>query len=206
MKPSEKPRPIVKKKEPKDPDAELVSSEEKAAFKRLDKIVRKGVAAFMEAGQALLEIYEGKLWKGGDFTSWESYCRSVAGMSKSHAHRLLQASRIALELAETSPIGDDLPVLQPVGESQLRPLHRLEDTEQRKQAWAAAVERAGGQPTAIEVAGVVCEILAPEASREDHPTRSQQRMDVLGRIKAVIQTRKSWEQVEKLFQELEGLL
>lgn len=46
----------------------------------------------------------------------------------------------------------------------------------------------------------------PIASLENYPTRTQQRMDVLGRIKAVIQTRKSWEDVEKLLQELEGLL
>jgi len=206
MKPSKKPRPIVKKKPPKDADAELVSAGDKAAFKRLDKIVRKGVAAFMEAGTALLEIHERKLWKGGGFSSWESYCRSVAGMSKSHAHRLLQASRIALELAEPSPIGDALPLLQPVGESQLRPLHRLDDREQRKQAWRVAVEKAGGQPTALEVADVVCEILDPEAPQGNRPTRSQQRMDVLVRIKAVIKKRKSWEDVEGLLKELEELL
>jgi len=109
-------------------------------------------------------------------------------------------------LAEPSPIGDALPLLQPVGESQLRPLHRLDDREQRKQAWRVAVEKAGGQPTALEVADVVCEILDPEAPQGNRPTRSQQRMDVLVRIKAVIKKRKSWEDVEGLLKELEELL
>jgi hypothetical protein len=101
-------------------------------------------------------------------------------------------------------------LLEPVSESQLRPLQRLETPETRRHAWAAAVEKAGGQPTAVEVAHVVRETLAQQAPPEIPPeirqTRSQQRLDLVGRLKAVIKQHPSWEDAEALLTELEALL
>lgn len=166
-------------------------------------MVRKGVAAFLETGKALAEIHDRDLWKAGGHGTWEGYCREVAGMSKPHAHRLVEASRIAGELAESLPIGNDS---IPVSESQVRPLQRLDDPELRKQAWQAAVVKAGGQPTAREVVDAVLEILQPGRWPEVPTTRSQQRVERFERLKAVIRNRKSWEDVERLLNELEELL
>lgn len=86
MKRSNKPRPAAKRK------VEIQklppTNEEKAAFKRLHKIVSKGVKGFVEAGEALIKIRDDKLWRAGSFETWEDYCRSVAGMTRIHAHRL----------------------------------------------------------------------------------------------------------------------
>lgn len=185
---------------------DVSSPVEKADFKRLDEIVRQGVAAFMEAGKALAEIHERKLWKAGGHLTWETYCREVAGMSKPHAHRLVEASRIAMELAESLPIGNDLPQTIPVSESQVRPLQRLEDATTRRKVWESAVEKAGGQPTAREVIEAVVEFLEPEKPPENRVTRTQQRTQLFVRLKAVIHKRNSWDDVERLLQELEELL
>jgi protein gp37 len=199
---SDKPRPIKKPKKPKDPEDLTVTPEDKVEFKRLDRLVRKGVEAFVEAGEALLAIHKGKLWRAGGHKSWDEYCRTVAGMSRGHAHRLLQASECMTGL-KTSPIGD----VFPVSESQVRPLLRLAEPAQQVQAWNTAVERAeGNQPTAAEVAEVVFEILHPDGPPEKTASRAQQRIDLVGRLKEVIGKRKSWEQVEKLLGELEELL
>lgn len=195
-------RPIEKPKKPKEPVLPAVTPEEKAEFKRLDKIVRKGVEAFVEAGEALFAIHKDKLWRAGSHGSFDHYCRTVVGMSRGHAHRLLKASECMKEL-KTSPIGD----VFPVSESQVRPLLRLDEPAKQAQAWNTAVEKAeGNQPTAAEVADVVFEILHPDGPGEKPASRAQQRIDLVGRLKEAIGKRKSWEQVEKLLGELEELL
>ena len=116
MKRSTKPRPA---KGPKKKRSELTNAtpEDQAEFKRLDKIVRKGVEAIMDCGKALIEIQEKKLWRAGGWSTWEAYCRQVAGLSKSYAHRIINATRVALELP---------------------------DIEQQVQEWTTAVGKAEG--------------------------------------------------------------
>jgi hypothetical protein len=92
-------------------------------------------------------------------------------------------------------------------EAQVRPLLRLPDPEQQVSAWHTAVERAeGGQPSAPLVKEVVLEILHPEGPVAKPTSRTQQRIDLVVKLKKVIQQKKSWEQVEKLLGELEELL
>jgi hypothetical protein len=84
----------------------------------------------------------------------------------------------------------------------------LPDTDKQVEAWGIAVERAEGQqPTAPKVSEVVFELLHPEGAGEPPPpTRGQRRGDLVARLREVIRKRKSWEQVEELLEELEGLL
>jgi protein gp37 len=171
-------------------------------FERLDSVVRGGLRAFIECGKALAEIHERQLWKAVSGATWESYCRNVAGLSKPHAHRLVGAARIAMEL-ESLPIGNDL---RPVSESQVRPLQRLDTIEKQAKAWEAAVTKAGGQPTARDVVEAVFEILQPEQPTEPRLSKSQRRVDLVSRLKTVIQQRESWDEVERMLDELEGLM
>jgi hypothetical protein len=72
----------------------------------------------------------------------------------------VNATRIVSELAEELPIGNSV---TPVSESQIRPLLRLPEPEQRAKAWTTAADNAeGNQPTVGEVGEVVFEILHPE--------------------------------------------
>jgi hypothetical protein len=145
---------------------------DRAEFKQLDKKVRDSAAAFMECGKALLEIRSRKLWKAGGHDTWQSYCREVAGMSPPHAHRIIEGSQIALELAESLPVGNDSPPMHPVSESQVRPLAKIKDLETRKTIWQHSVEDAGGQPTAKTVAAKVAEYMAENAERPVRPADS----------------------------------
>ena len=202
MRLSDEPRPIQKKKEPKRSKDSTVTREEQAEFKRQHAIVKKGAQAFWEVGRALAVIKAGKLWRVGGHKSWDEYCGSVAGMSRGHAHRLLGAAGF-LELLKTSPRGDVLPVM----ETQVRPLLRLPEPEQRLTAWGTAIERSeGGQPTVPLLQTVVCEILYPDGTAERPESRATQRLNVAGRLRDAIRGHVSYSQLEELLEELEGLL
>ena len=184
-----------------------LTPEERAEFKRLDRIVQRGIAAFMEAGGALRKIHDGKLWRAGGYATWEGYCRVVAGISKSYAHRLMQTSEIAHELSKSLPIGNDSSHLNPVFEAQIRPLIQLKEPDKRVEAWKSAVEKAeGGSPTAVEVTEAVFEILNPDGLAEKPESRSERRVNVVNRLKDAIQRRASWDQLDELLQKLEDLL
>jgi hypothetical protein len=202
LKPSSRPRPIKEPKKTREREEIASTVEEKSEFTKLDKVVRRGVAAFMECGRALAKIHDGKLWQAGLHKSWEDYCRTVVGMSRGHAHRFLQASECVLEMSKTSPIGDVLPVL----ESQVRPLLKLPEPTQRAQAWNTAVEKAEGkQPTAAEVAKAVFETQHPEGLKQKPPSRAQRRVELVGRLKECVRL-KSWTNAEELLDELETLI
>ncbi len=202
-------RPNVKRRRKKEtlpaPEALLPAAvdTDREDFARLDEVVRRGVRAFIECGKALAEIHDRELWRLVPGATWEGYCRDVVGMSKPHAHRLVEASRIAIELTASLPIGNDATF--PVSESQVRPLGKLKTPEARMKAWERSVEIAGGQPTALEVVEAVFEVLAPDRSTEEKQTRSQQRVALLTRLKFVIQERKSWDEVEQIIREFEEL-
>lgn len=202
LKPSSQLRPVKDSKKTKPPEDPTITPAERVEFTKLDKVVRRGVAAFMECGRALAIIHDGKLWRAGLHKSWEEYCRTVVGMSRGHAHRFLQASQCVLEISQTSPIGDVLPVI----ESQVRPLLRLAEPSQRIQAWITSVEMAEGkQPTAAQVAKVVFETQHPEGSAEKLPSRAERRVELVSRLKEGVR-QKSWPKVEELLAELETLL
>ncbi len=198
---SNEPRPSPKKGKKK----HGLTKEEAADFRRLDKKVRKGLEAYVEAGVALAEIHERKLWKAGGHATWQDYCKDVAGMSRVHAHRLMQAARISVRLAETLPVGNtEVPVL-PQSESQVRPLARLKDEAQQAKAWQVAAERAGGTPTEREVKEAVVELLAPEAPGEPIVPARERRRALVGQLREAFDAR-SWEQVEEALAGLEEVV
>ena len=184
-----------------------LSDEDRRDFTRLDDTVRRGVAAFTECGQALAEIHDRKLWKAGAHATWESYVREVLGMSKPHAHRLVQAARIASELSESLPTGNDLPRVIPASESQVRPLCRLKSQEQRTTAWCLAVKRADGQPTAKQISDVVAELMAEDPpSAAPRTTLKQQIAETIRELREANAARETAERIESLLHDLEKLL
>ncbi len=180
----------------------------KAEFERLHEIVSKGVKGFVEAGEALSQIHERKLWQAGGFETWAEYCRSVAGISRVHAHRLMQASECVAYLKSIDGIS-----IFPVSESQVRPLLRLTDSGDRHTAWNVACEtifEEGKQPTAGEVRKAVEYVISDKESEhktvQKQPTRTEKRAELFSKLRSVIKEGKSWEDVEKLLAELEKLI
>jgi len=68
-----------------------------AKLKELEKVIQRGLASFIEVGNALLEIRESGLYKL-HYRSFEEYCLERWGLSKSYAHRQIIAAQTADQL------------------------------------------------------------------------------------------------------------
>jgi len=108
----------------------LVKTEENQ-LAECEATIKAGLATFIDVGNALARIRDGKLYRVG-FKTFEAYCADKWGMSRSYAHRLMDAS----ESAALLPIGN-----KPTAPSQVRPLAGLEPEEQRD-VWMSATEKA----------------------------------------------------------------
>jgi hypothetical protein len=125
-----------------------LTTKEKGELTRLEAVVKSGLGTFVEVGDALLKIREGRLYRDSHKT-FEDYCRERWEMSKTQANRLIQSSEVIENLA---PIG-----VTPINESQVRPLTHLEPAKQAE-VWKRAVETApDGKVTATHVENVVRE-------------------------------------------------
>jgi hypothetical protein len=87
----------------------------------------------------LLKLYEGGSHIALGYSSWADYCEQEFHMSKTRAHRMLQAARVINEL----PIGNSLQATSQVPESEriareLVPL--LSNPQALDEAWNEAVE------------------------------------------------------------------
>jgi hypothetical protein len=118
-----------------------------------EAIIEAGLNGFVEAGRALAEIKEYKLYKDGRIGStWKSYCKERWKMSSAQADRLINSALIVsrLQISKKVPIGTF-----PQSECVTRPLTQLPQGD-IEAAWMEAVKEAGGkQPTAAIVQKVV---------------------------------------------------
>jgi len=89
----------------------------------LEQALEKGIENFVDAGNALSEIRDKRLYRFG-FDTFEDYCQKRWQLSRSYAYRLIEAAGVVRNL---SPIGNT-----PTHESQVRPLSRLEPAQQRQ--------------------------------------------------------------------------
>ena len=94
-------------------------------LKELEYIIQKFESKFYDLGKALIEIKEGYLFKDLGFKTFEQYVTQRLDMTRSHAYRMINASKVIDNL---SPIGDKLPQ----NESQARPLTKFDAFNQRK--------------------------------------------------------------------------
>jgi hypothetical protein len=91
----------------------------------LETLIESERRSFYKVGKALREIRDERLYRELLFDSFEQYVKKRWEMGKSHAYRLIEASRVIDNL---SPFGDALPE----NEAQLRPLGKLKPVDQRK--------------------------------------------------------------------------
>jgi phage N-6-adenine-methyltransferase len=132
--------------------AEIVTVGEAERLAVLEQVIADGLQTFVDVGNALLEIRDGRLYRTTHGT-FEDYCRERWGMVRRHADRLIEAASVAENLR---PIG-----LIPATESQARPLTHLPPDLQRE-VWQQAVETApNGRVTAAHVQTVVYEYTRP---------------------------------------------
>ncbi len=119
---------------------------------------RKVERAFYEAGMALMELRDRRLYRSTHAT-FDEYCRDCEA---SRRHRFDYTRRRPYQLIEAAQIYDNLidkcaKILHilPTKEGQVQPLSQL-DRESQPLAWETAVEKAGGKvPTGRIVKEVV---------------------------------------------------
>lgn len=117
-----------------------------------EAIIERGLATFVQVGEALLTIRDSRLYRDTHAT-FEEYCRDRWGMSRSFAHDTIQSSSVVASLSAMA----DTPA--PASERVARELAPLRDEpEVMREAWTEAVEQHGPSPTAAQVRGVVNDV------------------------------------------------
>lgn len=126
---------------------ELTEDEEQERHRLELKVER----AFVEAGTALRQLRDGRLYRSTHNT-FETYCRDRFGFTRANATYLITGASVVDNLKNLSTNG--LQIL-PTNERQTRPLTKLEPNVQQ-QVWQQAVDEAGGKvPTGRIVQGIV---------------------------------------------------
>jgi hypothetical protein len=128
---------------------------------------RKVERAFFEAGKALMELRDRRLYRSTHKT-FEEYCRSRFGYTHRNVNYLIAGSLVVDNIimgsnGSQNEISDEMGTngsqILPTSERQVRPLVPLEPEEQRS-CWQTAVEEAGGKvPTGRIVKDVVQRII-----------------------------------------------
>lgn len=90
---------------------------ESSRLTELETVIEHGLKTFVDVGNALLEIRDSRLYRA-EHGTFEDYCRDRWGMSRIHAHRMIEAASVTSNLL---PIGNILPA----NEAQARPLTQL---------------------------------------------------------------------------------
>ncbi|WP_306790462.1 hypothetical protein [Tolypothrix sp. FACHB-123] len=115
---------------------------------------RKVERAFFEAGKALAELRDRRLYRSTHRT-FEEYCRDRFGYNRSRSYQLIDAAIVVDNLTECPQFVDILPT----AEGQIRPLTKLEP-QQQQEVWQQAVQKAGGKvPTGKIVKDIVQRIM-----------------------------------------------
>ena len=142
-------------------DAAVLIPPKADALDRCEAEIAKGMKSFAEAGRALREIRDGKLYRESHKT-FELYCKKRWGFSRNYANKMIAAAVVVGNLGTNVPA--------PKNEAQARHLTKLPATEQPA-AWTEATEAAkaaGREPTASDVEKVVAKRI-PEESLKTEP-------------------------------------
>lgn len=158
--------------EPVGDSATPVSRADLAA--RLNEIVENGVHVFLDVGLALCAIKIDKLYRELGYTTFDHYCEDRHGIGPRRRAQLMVAASIAENvLIESGTTGTTFPTT----ERQVRPLTLLRNDDDKREAWAEAVEAAdGGQPTAKQVTEAVAKHKPPitETDEQRHQREAEE--------------------------------
>lgn len=113
-----------------------------------EEIIERNLKAFIETGDALLAIRDGRLYRATHNT-FEDYCLNKWGLKQSRAYQLMDAAEVVHDLKSSTIVE------LPANEAQARPLTSIETPEERREVWKEAVETAPeGKVTAAHVQAV----------------------------------------------------
>jgi len=132
-----------------------LNSLERSTLRKHERTIEEGKQAFVEVGNALLAIRDGKLYRE-THKSFATYCEEKWDFTDRRARQLIEGATVAKTVAEAPPLMAESGTRVPLStEKQARQLAPLPPDEQAP-AWEEAVAEAGdGQPTANQVKAVV---------------------------------------------------
>jgi len=140
-----------------------MSSDEEASLKECEETIERGLGSFIEVGNALITIRDGRLHRQTHKT-FEAYCRDRWGVTRHMAYRKMEAAVAAENVANCQHDGEVLPM--PGNECQARPLTKLSNPDEQRRAWQSAVETApDGKVTGKHVEHVVEAIRKPHVAQ-----------------------------------------
>jgi hypothetical protein len=126
-----------------------------------EAVIERGMSSFIEVGNALKAIRDGREYRDL-YPTFEEYCRKRWNWSRSYAHRNITEAELAVKLL---PIGNKTPIT----ESLLRPIVSLEFDVQRK-VWQKAIETAPeGKLTAKIVSAIAAEYKPKPKVKKSNP-------------------------------------
>ena len=102
-------------------------------LQELEAIIARGQKAFVEVGNALLEIRERRSYKERGYKSFDDYCREHWSFTKQRANQFVEAAKVVKELESTTMVA-----VLPESERQARELSRADDPVE---VWAEVVEQ-----------------------------------------------------------------
>jgi hypothetical protein len=126
----------------------------------LEAVIERGLATFIEVGEALREIRDARLYRETHST-FEAYCRERWGWTRQHVNRQIAAAQIIPYLEPTGSI--------PSMERQARELAAIRDPDEQIEVWRE-VQRRSDQITAEEIKRVKLQrqlALQAEAAQTD---------------------------------------
>lgn len=121
---------------------------------------RKVDAAFYEAGKALMELRDRRLYRS-THPSWESYCQERFGFSHQNGDKKIAAAKVVDVLEQNGC------QLLPSSGEQAYPLSKLVEDEQKVEVWEELTQE-GKRPSGKKVRNVVAEICNRQAERGDY--------------------------------------
>lgn len=118
-----------------------------ADLEAAEAVIESGLRTFVDVGNALLSIRDGRGYRLQGHGTFEDYCRARWGFTRMRASQLIAAAEVVANVNHG--------LQPPANERQARALSELEP-EQQREAWALAVETApNGKVTAAHVERVV---------------------------------------------------
>lgn len=121
---------------------EQLTVAEQKELEQLESVLRRELRGFVEAGRALMEIRDKKLYRA-THSSFDAYCCERWALHKTAIYQKIKGVEVIDQLSAIAE-GEELP-----NEWQTRPLAPLEP-EQRTAAWQAATTLAEGKPNNTE--------------------------------------------------------
>jgi hypothetical protein len=147
------------KSEATESSSDKLSPEEKQLRRVCETTIRKGKKWFVPTGRALAVINERRLYREG-YPTFDAYCKQRWGFTDAHAHRLIEAFKVAEDL---SPFGDEL---LPDNEAQTRVLAKV-PAANRLAVMMAAKELAGKERfTKTHIKKAIKEVLGTKETDE----------------------------------------